>query len=292
MVLTLLVDGDIPIYQCAAAAEKAIKWDADGPLWTLHADEAEARHALDAFLEDMMEQLGADNCVVALSDPKDNFRKAILPTYKANRADKRPPMLRAILREHIKDTWPSAERPQLEGDDVLGIMATDGSRLGSKLIVTIDKDLKSIPGQVLNWNHARYAIETGVIKNFEQAIHTVTEQQADYFHLLQTLAGDPTDGYSGCPGIGMTTADTILSDEPHIVVPQNHVLKSGPNKGQVQERWVKVSGDYTYWETICSYYHKAGLGEEEALTQARVARICRSSDYHHTKKEPILWQPT
>ena len=38
-------------------------------------------------------------------------------------------------------------------------------------------------------------------------------------------------------------------------------------------------------------YEKAGFGEEEALTQARVARICRAEDYDLETKKVILWEP-
>jgi hypothetical protein len=38
-------------------------------------------------------------------------------------------------------------------------------------------------------------------------------------------------------------------------------------------------------------YDKAGLSEEEALTQARVARICRAEDYDRKSKKVNLWEP-
>ena len=46
-----------------------------------------------------------------------------------------------------------------------------------------------------------------------------------------------------------------------------------------------------YWQHVLKAYAKAGLSEEEALTQARVARICRSNDYDFKTKQVILWSP-
>ncbi len=46
------------------------------------------------------------------------------------------------------------------------------------------------------------------------------------------------------------------------------------------------------WDTVVNAYEKAGLTEEDALVQARVARILRASDYDQSTQEPILWTPT
>lgn len=87
-----------------------------------------------------------------------------------------------------------------------------------------------------------------------------TQQQADYNHLYQTLVGDQADNYSGCPGIGPVKARKVLE-------------KGG-------------------WPEVVKAFEKAGLTEEEALLQARLARILRWEDWDSKKKEPILWTPT
>jgi hypothetical protein len=38
-------------------------------------------------------------------------------------------------------------------------------------------------------------------------------------------------------------------------------------------------------------YRKKGLGEEVALLNARVARICRFRDFDYVNKRVILWTP-
>jgi len=90
----------------------------------------------------------------------------------------------------------------------------------------------------------------------------IDEKMADHMFFFQTLTGDAVDNYKGCPGIGPKRATELL-------------LTKG----------VK-------WQTIKDAYAKAGLTEDHALTQARVARILRSKDYNFNKEEINLWNPT
>lgn len=130
---------------------------------------------------------------------------------------------------------------------IMGILSTHPKLVpGKRIIVSEDKDLQTIPGWI--WNPAKDAKP-----------RYISEEQADYFHLYQTLVGDTTDGYKGCPGIGKTKAPGILQEGG--------------------------------WEAVRSAYARKGLTEEDALLQARVARICRASDYDFKKQEVILWNP-
>lgn len=272
-----LIDGDIFCYEAASSAEEALCWG-DG-LWTLHAWEEPAKAKLEDRIRQLTLSIGAERTIVALSDDH-NWRKDVLPTYKANRAPTRKPMLLPLLKQHIKDTFETFVRPSLEADDVLGILATWPGLPGRKVIVTIDKDLQTIPGLHYYTNRP------------EQGVFEVTKDEADRRHLLQSLTGDATDGYTGCPGIGATAAEEFLS-EPFITYPEERALKSGPRKGQLVTEWKKrpLEANETLWDGIVSLFAKAGLGPEEALTQARVARICRASDYDFTAKEVRLWTP-
>jgi DNA polymerase-1 len=269
-----LMDGDIFAYEIAAGAEEPIHWG-DG-LWTLHAWEEPAKAKLEGRIEELVNSIGADRIIVALSDTA-NWRKGVLPSYKENRSGQRKPMLLNILKDHLKETYETFIRPSLEADDVLGILSTWKQLKGDKIIVTKDKDLQTIPGL----HYLSHKEELGVFE--------VSEEEADRWHLIQTLAGDITDGYSGCPGIGIETAAKIL-DDPHGWEQYEHTLKSGPRKGETEMRWQRVEVA-TPWEAIVSHFKKAGLSEEEALVQARVARICRASDFNFKTKEVRLWTP-
>jgi DNA polymerase-1 len=107
--------------------------------------------------------------------------------------------------------------------------------------------------------------------------------------MLQTIAGDPTDGYPGVPGWGMTRAEAVL-DEGLVLVPREHTITRGPRKGHSEIRW-EAGPEGSPWEIVVSVYESAGLTEEDALVQARVARILHHHDYDFNKKRPIFWTP-
>lgn len=240
-----LIDGDILAYQAASVSEVATDWG-DG-LWTLHAFESMAIAAFTTQLRSILEKVGTDTCVIVFSDAN-NWRKDVLPTYKSNRIGVRKPMLLKFIRQWANDRYVCQTIDTLEGDDVLGIVATQEPK-GDYVICTIDKDLKTIPGKHYNFGKEEF---------FE-----IDQATADYWHMIQTLTGDTTDGYSGCPGVGIKTAEKILLG----------------------------AADGVHWDAVVKAYEKAGFGEEEALVQARVARILRATDYNEKKGEVILWQP-
>jgi DNA polymerase I len=245
---TLLIDADVFAFAQACASEIDIRWDDE--VHTLHADAPAACSSLDNRLDRLRNELDATQLVVALSDPSRHYwRHDILPTYKSNRTARKP-LLLTHLKEHLAEAYESYVRPGLEADDCLGILSTKRSLYpGEKIIVSVDKDMKTIPGKVFFTHHP----EDGVL--------TISEEQADRWHLVQTLTGDSTDCYAGCPGIGPVKAERLLDD--HGVC----------------------------WETVRAAFMAAGLPESEALVQARVARICRATDYNFTKKEVRLWTP-
>lgn len=247
---TLLIDGDVLAYKITAANEQPIDWGND--LWTLHSNVQECRGALDSQIAEYLEALKADDVILAFS-PTKNFRYRVYPKYKHHRQGKRKPVAYAPLREYAHEKYKTFERPDLEGDDVLGILATSPVIVeGEKVIVSIDKDLKTIPGLICDM---REPLE----------IREVTEEEADYNHMIQTLTGDQADGYPGCPKVGEKTAPKILEN--------------------VERAYEAM------WPVVVETYAKQGLSEEVALTQARVARICRRDDYDFEKREVRLWTP-
>lgn len=268
-----IIDGDIFAYEVAAGAEQATDWG-DG-LWTLHAWEDPARERLSDRIEGLAHSIGADRIIVALSDDE-NWRKKVLPTYKSNRDGVRRPLLLKTMKEHLEENFETFIRPTLEADDVLGILSTWPKLKGEKIIVTKDKDLQTIPG--LHY-----------LSHRDGDVFEVTEEEADKGHMMQTLMGDTTDGYAGCPGVGPVAAQELI-EEPYGWEQYDHTFKSGKRKGQAESRWRKIEVD-NVWEAIVSHFVKAGLSEQEALVQARVARICRASDYDFKQKKVKLWNP-
>jgi len=130
----------------------------------------------------------------------------------------------------------------LEADDAMGIYATQHP---GNIIVSPDKDMKQIPGKLYN---------------LEDTI-TITPEEGAKWHLIQTLAGDQTDGYSGVPGIGVKRAETLFNKEGYS------------------------------WATVVKAFTDKGLTEEDALLNARLARILTIEDYETEQQEPKLWTP-
>lgn len=275
---TLLIDGDLWAHRVAAAEETAV--DFGGGSFALSADLETGIANLDATLEDFRERLDADRMIVAISDDL-NYRKEVMPGYKANRAEVRYPMLRPALLQHLKDAYETFIWPKLEADDVLGILATNPKVVkGEKVIVTMDKDLRTVPG--LHWNPMKEGEEG-------KGPTEIGEREAELGFLAQVLSGDTVDGYSGCPGIGKVRAERLVR-EPVRLVYSPEEIKRGPNKGTMRDRWLSEPTT-DIWECIVSHYEKVGLTEEDALQNARVARILRHGEYDYNKQEPILWTP-
>ena len=100
----------------------------------------------------------------------------------------------------------------------------------------------------------------GKLYNLDE-VFTVTPEQGAIWHLTQTMSGDQTDGYSGIPGIGVKRADTLF----------------------------KLRG--CSWETVVAAFKDKHLTEEDALLNARLARILTIDDYDTESKTPRLWTP-
>lgn len=196
MTQKILIDADIIVYQAAAVCERIVEFDTD--LHVLYSDVAEAKVVLDERLAQLEEDTGVANgdMVFCFSD-KVNFRKGILPTYKGNRKNTRKPIAYSPLKTWVEETFDCVTMPGLEGDDVIGIMATDPGDNNDYIVWSIDKDLMQIPGK--HWGL--------------DEVKEVAAEDGDRFHLFQALMGDATDGYSGCPGIGAKRAEGILDLE-------------------------------------------------------------------------------
>jgi 5'-3' exonuclease len=277
MTRTLLIDGDTLIFSAAARAETVIQWDHS--LFTLHSELDEAIGHFEEQLEEIKTALQSTEVIIALSDPdtSNRWRSRVMPSYKQNRKGTRKPIVFKPLLEYVQETQRTYLKPTLEGDDVLGILATHPKLVpGEKVVVAIDKDLLTIPGA--NYNYMR------------REERFVTEAEADHFLYMQCLMGDATDGYPGCPGVGPQRAEKLLTDGL-VLEPRDHTITRGPRKGTVETRWETGETTGTPWEVIVSAYRAAGLGEEVALQNARVARILRHTDYDFKNKKVILWNP-
>ena len=238
--MKILIDCDYIVYKCCAAAETEMDFGDDVIVVT--SNFSDAYKCVKRDLDRIQSDLGSfdDELILFFTSPN-NFRKKILPEYKGHRQRKKPCGFKRIISEWKKN-YRVILKDTLEADDALGIYAT---KYPGNIIVSPDKDMRQIPGKLYDFNET---VE-------------ITPDEGARWHLIQTMAGDNTDGYSGVPGIGVKKAEKIFEE-----------------KG------------YT-WQAVVETFVEKELTEEDALCNARLARILQTSDYDHKTKEPILWTP-
>jgi DNA polymerase-1 len=242
---TLLIDADVLAFEASVIAECSVEWKDE--LWTVHADMALAKARVVNRVEEFKEKLKSDNVVMCLSD-RANFRRKLYPEYKSNRSKSRLPIILRQVKQWIIEELGGVMWANLEADDVISILATDKAMDEETIIVSIDKDFKGVPGIYFDYNKGEY--------------HQPSEEEADNFHLIQTITGDATDGFKGVPKMGPVTANKLLDKE-----------------------------GYT-WETVVKAYEKAGLTEQDALINAWMARLLRADNYcFRTNTIKRLWTP-
>ncbi len=247
-----LIDGDIAAYRAAAGAQKDLQWEPDGPKES-YVNPKEAADAAVATVKLWADQAGASKVLVCLTGDG-NFRKTILPTYKANRSGVVRPLALKSTREALRDAFEVALVDGLEADDLLGMMLTLPKLKAKAVCVSTDKDLQTVPG--VHFNPAKDAFPG-----------FVTEAQANRWWFTQALTGDACDGYQGCRKVGKTKAPVLLSEWDGTDLVEGFAIV---------ERAFAKSG------------HEPG----EALTSLRVARILRHGDFDKHKREVRLWHPT
>jgi len=238
--MSLLIDADYIVYKCCAACEAEIDYGDDVIVVTSKFSEALA--AVERDLYNIATNLGCfDDSILFFSDYI-NFRKSLAPDYKGHRNRKKPCGYKRVIKA-LQKTLPVIIMPTLEADDALGIYATKEK---GHIICSPDKDMRQIPGQLYD---------------FTQGVVEITPEMGDRWHLIQTMAGDQTDGYSGVPGIGIKRADALL--EQH-----------GSN-----------------WQTVVDAFAEKDLDEDVALLNARLAKILQVENYDFLNEQIKHWVP-
>ena len=216
---------------------------------TTHLPVREVLMLFDDLLNTKKRQAGADWVTLCWTGD-DNFRKKVDPSYKMNRR---------AGNHRVKPVGFKESRRQVE------------SLYKSETWYRLEAD------DVIGILATRHVDKTPIIwsgdpdlkqipgfhLNGEGDIVLTTEDQADAYFLQQCLSGDAVDGYSGCPGVGKITAKKLIP----------------------VERFDRASS----WRVVTKQYEKKGLSEEYALTQARLARILRDTEYTYDDIE--LWTP-
>ena len=232
----LLIDADYIVYKSCAAAEYDIEWGDD--VIMVGSKFSDAYNGVKRDLDRISNEFFDSELILFFSDSI-NFRKRVAPDYKGHRNRKKPCGYRRVIHK-LHDEYKVIRMPELEADDAMGIYATSNDDC---VIVSPDKDMKQIPGRLYNM----------------EEMFTIDKQSGWEWFLIQTLAGDSTDGYSGAPGFGVKTS-------------------------------AKFFAEYGYtWNSVVRAFIQKGLTEEDALRNARLAKILTADDYDNG---PILFNPS
>lgn len=237
----LIVDGDLYLYRCTAATEEETDWGDD--IWSLTTDLKIAKDLFTKTLDGFKETLEDDDVVICLSSSF-NFRKALDPNYKGHRKKTRKPLGFVAMLDWVQHHHRCFQKQGLEADDCLGILSTMPENEGKGIIVSDDKDMKTIPGKLYRPATKEYL--------------ELSKSDADRHFYMQCLVGDAADGYPGLKGYGPRTAEKALGQRPT-------------------------------WATVEACYVKAGMTKQDALHQARLARILRHEDWDAERNKPILF---
>lgn len=186
-----LIDTEIYLYRAATASEYEAEWGHGD--WTYLCRHGDAQ----ALFQDTIGEIRStlpDHDVVLVFGDRSSFRYGVWPAYKSHRKAYRKPagyrhLIKWVSQVAPVRQWRVAKLPDVEGDDVLGVLYDDGD-----VIVSIDKDMLTLPGL-----HLR-----------DGEVIEVSKLEADRNFYSQVLTGDSADGYPGCPGCGPVAAQRLL----------------------------------------------------------------------------------
>lgn len=247
-------DGDYIIHTVSNLALKAIKLDSG--ITTIHCHRDEVIEKFNLLMDKINSYINCDRHIFCFSDSK-NFRTLIYPEYKDNREYKEIfHIVKKQLKDYIVNNYTSCQKPYLEADDIQGIVAGYHQSREDRevIIVSIDKDLRTIKGKHFNPDKPELGIES------------VNYYEADLNLWTQVLAGDKADGYKGCWQYGDKSANEFL-----------------------KKHFKFLGFDEEMHNLVKKEFIEKGHSEEYFYQMARCARILRYEDYDYEQSKIKLW---
>jgi DNA polymerase-1 len=229
----VLIDADIWLYRACDGAIEEIVWDDDG-IVSVYCDLNAAKRTIDELIK-VYQDLG--ELVFCLSEGE-TFRKKVFESYKSNRAGKRKPVGLKQLKDWLKIEFNTKFVSGLEGDDVIGILATK-AKDREVIMVSDDKDLNTVPGRLL-----RLGQDT-----------TNSVGSSWWYTYYQALTGDITDGYPGLKGCGPKGAEKLLGA-----------------REKASDDFEAIG-----WPIVERAFCDAGLATDDAIAMVRCAKILTSN---------------
>lgn len=201
-----LIDADILRYRCGFAADSQVRRafleknpgmsPEDLTIAMANLDYTpQALHNAKTVIEAVLDRFNPEYKMYVQG--KGNFRDglAAIKEYKGNRnADHKPKYYREI-KDYLVDRWNAIEVHGIESDDAIGIEQFDNPDKYT-VIVSIDKDMDTIPGWHYNW-----------VKDslYYQPIH-----EANLFFFWQMMVGDTVDNIPGINKVGPVRASKLI----------------------------------------------------------------------------------
>ena len=248
--MTALVDADSLLYRVLCPLEEKVVWNeqevetlGEEPEVDYFINLPQAYKTFDQMIENILFATGCDDALLVFTS-SGNFRDDLPIQYKANRKTLRKPTGFKELLAYAYDSYNTKDHPKLEADDIVVYLKT---KYPDKYVLcAIDKD-------VVNQT-------VGTHYNYNTDEETeVTQEEATYFAYYQTLTGDVTDGYKGCPDIGPIKAKKILAD---------------------------CKDEAEMWEAVVTTYESKKLTERDAILTMNLANM-----HQFDGRNVVLWKP-
>jgi 5'-3' exonuclease len=218
---TLLVDADSMLYN-VVHAHRENEYDAE----EMYLDFNKQIDAVKWQIED--DGFDVEDVIVFFTTCRKNFRKTLLPSYKANRKPNEMMQTVSLFKSYViqmleEDFVDVRYSDTLEADDLVGIEA---KLISNGVVIAIDKDLRQIKGAHFNYYKDKVKSEYGntILVPFEtptgyqimiekkayRGWSYTTEQEGYELLLKQCLVGDNSDNIKGANGVGAVKADKLL----------------------------------------------------------------------------------
>jgi DNA polymerase-1 len=245
-----LVDADSLLYKVGFAIEEKTVWNElevslglEEPLVTLETDLDQCYSSFDLYIENILCAVELEEVVLVYTG-SNNFRDNNPLGYKENRKNLNKPLGYDALLQYSKDKYNSIVIDDMEADDYVVYEKT--TKPDDYILCAIDKDvLYQTEGTHYNY-HTDEFVET-------------TKEEATHYAYLQTLMGDPSDGYTGIPRVGKVKATKILDG---------------------------LTTEQEMWKAVVDAYEAKGLSVEDAINTMRLANM-----HQYNGTEICLWNP-
>jgi hypothetical protein len=215
--LTVLFDYDSLIYKCVyriVDIQTIKQWFAHGKTkdWMREEIVTQCKNRLcnmGDFLFTTIEDTGImiGSVEYYITNAPKSVRRQISPIYKSNR---KPNKWVNAIRKYLIEMDFAITHPEFEADDLISDRAKE---LGENacIILSMDKDLKQIPGIHFNYYRPKVVNENGEkISGDCVGLSVVTKEEAEYTFWLSMLTGDHGDNIKGIKGLGPKKGEAIL----------------------------------------------------------------------------------